>query len=72
MSKTYTTVQGDMWDGVAYSQMGSVAYTDKLMRANQEYAGFYMLPAGITLTLPEVDATVDDLSALPPWKKVHG
>lgn len=72
MSKTYTTVQGDMWDGIAYSKMGSVAYTDKLMRANQEYAGYYILPAGITLTLPDVDTTADDISVLPPWKKVPG
>ena len=72
MSKTYTTVQGDMWDSIAYSKMDSVAYTDKLMRANQEYAGYYILPAGITLTLPDVDTTADDLSALPPWKKVSG
>ena len=43
MSKTYTAVQGDMWDSIAYSKMGSVAYTDKLMRANQEHAGYYIL-----------------------------
>lgn len=72
MSKTYTAVQGDMWDSIAYSKMGSVAYTDKLMQANQEHAGYYILPAGITLTLPDVDTTADDMSALPPWKQVSG
>ena len=72
MSKTYTAVQGDMWDSIAYSKMGSVTYTDKLMRANQEYAGYYILPAGITLTLPDVDTSADDMSALPPWRKVSG
>ena len=25
MSKTYTTVQGDRWDSVAYKQLGSCA-----------------------------------------------
>ena len=25
MSKTYTTVQGDRWDSVAYTQLGSCA-----------------------------------------------
>lgn len=70
--RTYTTVQGDMWDSIAYCQLGSVAYTDKLIRANQEYAGYYTLPAGITLTLPDVNTTADELSALPPWKKVAG
>lgn len=72
MSKTYTTVQGDMWDGIAYGKMGSVSYTDKLIRANQEHVGYYILPAGVILILPDVDTTADDLSALPPWKKVTG
>ena len=27
MSKTYTTIQGDMWDSIAFSQLGSEAYT---------------------------------------------
>ena len=34
MAKTYTTVQGDMWDSIAYAQLGSTAYTDQLIMAN--------------------------------------
>ena len=34
MSRIYTTVQGDMWDMIAYKEMGSVDYTDDLMNAN--------------------------------------
>ena len=34
LMKTYTTVQGDMWDMIAYKQLGSVALTDRLMWAN--------------------------------------
>ena len=26
MPKTYTTIQGDMWDSIAYSQLGDVAH----------------------------------------------
>lgn len=70
MSKTYTTVQGDMWDSIAYSQLGDVAYTDDLMNANRDYLSYYTFPAGIVLTLPDVVETVSD--ALPPWKKVSG
>lgn len=70
MSKTYTTVQGDMWDSIAYSQLGNVAYTDQLMRLNQQYLDFYIFPAGIVLTLPE---PVENVSGtLPPWKRVVG
>ena len=30
--KTYTTIQGDMWDSIANTQMGDAAYADKLDR----------------------------------------
>ena len=28
--KTYTTKQGDMWDSIAYSQLGSTGYTTQI------------------------------------------
>lgn len=71
--KTYTTVQGDMWDSIAYQQLGSVAYTHQLLRLNQQYHDIYIFPAGVVLTLPEVDVTTDTAAAaLPPWKQVAG
>ena len=73
MSKTYTTVQGDMWDSIAYSQLGSVAYTDLLMRQNLQYHDIYIFPAGIVLELPEVNTVTDsDMDTIPPWKQVTG
>ena len=36
MSKKYKTISGDMWDQIAYTQMGSVLYTDKLRKANAD------------------------------------
>lgn len=70
MSKTYTTVQGDMWDSIAYTQLGDVSYTDKLMTLNPKYREYYTFPAGVVLTLP--DEVAGDTNALPPWKKVAG
>lgn len=70
MSKTYTTVQGDMWDSIAYSQLGDVSYTDKLMNLNQKYREYYTFPAGIVLTMP--DPTEETSDTLPPWKQVAG
>ena len=64
---TYTTVQGDMWDAVAYRELGSTAYTDALMDLNRQYIGYYTFPAGIVLALPEV--TTNIVSSLPPWKR---
>lgn len=68
--KTYTTVQGDKWDGIAFRLMGSTDYTDKLINANLKYRNFYLFPAGFTLNIPEVDSRTYD--NLPPWKKVSG
>ena len=70
MRKTYTTIQGDMWDSIAFSQLGSEAYTDRLMNLNPQYLGYYTFPAGIVLKLP--DPTEDVGDALPPWKQVVG
>lgn len=65
---TYTTRQGDTWDGIAFTQMGDCAYTKELMWANQEYLDYYTFPAGIVLQLPEKSVEVE--STAPPWKQV--
>ncbi|CUP41242.1 MAG: tail protein X [Gemmiger sp.] len=70
MSKTYTTIQGDMWDSIAFSKLGSEAYTDRLMNLNPQYLGYYTFPAGIVLKLPDLVEDVSD--TLPPWKQVVG
>lgn len=68
MNGTYTTVQGDMWDSIAYAQLGDVSYTDQLMRLNRQYIGYYTFPAGIVLKLPERKERTAE--TLPPWKRV--
>jgi len=65
--KTYTTAQGDLWDSIAHAQLGNAAYMDKLMQANLAYREYYIFPAGIVLTLPEIPEQADN--SLPPWKK---
>ena len=69
MSKIYTTVQGDMWDMIAYKEMGRVDYTDDLMNANSSLLGYFSFPSGIVLTIPDVQET--GASTLPPWKQVR-
>lgn len=65
---TYRTIQGDTWDMIAYKQLGSTNYTDRLISANPEYIGVLIFPAGVTLRLPEIETgTVED--NLPPWKR---
>ena len=67
MRNTYTTISGDMWDKIAYEQMGSVLHTDKLIKANARHAATFVFPAGVVLTIPEVEDNVD--MELPPWKR---
>ena len=66
--RRYTTVQGDMWDLIAHTQLGGVEHTDKLQWANRQYLDYYIFPAGIALDLPEIEAPVPD--ALPPWRRM--
>ncbi len=68
--KTYTTVQGDMWDAVAFKTLGDTAYTGTLMDLNQKHLGFFVFPAGITLRLPDPIETTSE--RMPPWKRVAG
>lgn len=65
--RTYRTISGDMWDQIAYEQMGSSFYSDKLMKANKQYLQYYIFPAGIELTIPEVES--NEVATLPPWKR---
>ena len=55
-----------MWDSIAYRELGSEAYTDKLMRLNQAYREIYIFPAGIELQLPEVEQAARPAENLPP------
>ena len=67
---TYRTKQGDMWDSIAYNELGSTLYTDDLMALNPQYLLYYIFPAGIELVLPEPDENVS--AAAVPWKQVAG
>ena len=67
LNNTYTTVYGDTWDIVAYKVYGNEMYMDTLIKANIEYKDTYIFPAGVVLTLPEIELTVSE--SLPPWKQ---
>ena len=67
MPKTYTTIQGDMWDSIAYKVYGSEAGMNTLLGANQEYADVVVFPANIVLQVPEY--TAPETSNLPPWRR---
>ncbi len=65
--KIYVTKSGDMWDMIAYTQMGSTSHADALIHANLQHKDIYIFPSGVELSIPEVKAKVSSL--LPPWKR---
>lgn len=67
MDKTYKTISGDTWDIVALLQMGSEKHTDKLIKANVQYRQTVVFPAGVMLTIPDVETAAS--AELPPWKR---
>lgn len=68
--KTYTTKQGDMWDSIAFRELGSCSYTDDLMNVNQDKLTYFSFPAGIELNLPDIETDELISESTPPWKKV--
>lgn len=67
MADTYRTVSGDRWDAIAFKVMGSEIYTNKLLEANKQHRNIYIFPAGVVLTIPDVQPAVP--VELPPWKR---
>lgn len=67
MANTYTTIQGDMWDSIAYKLYGSEHALNVLLKANPQYEAVVVFPAGITLNVPEYSAPTPN--ELPPWRR---
>lgn len=62
----YQTKVGDVWDRIAYEQLGSCKYVDKLIDANRDKIETFIFGAGEELTIPKVDKSVK--AVLPPWR----
>lgn len=67
----YTTVQGDMWDSIAYKVYGDSKRADVLIAANPEHRLVYIFSAGIVLEIPEIEDKTAAAS-LPIWKIAEG
>ncbi|MBQ3435332.1 MAG: phage tail protein [Selenomonadaceae bacterium] len=63
----YVTKSGDMFDLVAFRQLGSCDYTEKLLNVNRTKLRTLKFKAGEKLNLPDVSQ--DKISKLPPWLK---
>ncbi len=67
--KTYTTVQGDMWDNISLKFYGSERYIDRLINANFKYREEAVFSAGIVLSIPEIDNSAYEVDfKVPSWR----
>ena len=64
--KTYTTIQGDMWDSIAYKLYGDEKYMCQLMKSNLELLDIFIFRAGTVLNVPELESEKE--ADLPSWR----
>lgn len=67
MSKSYTTVAGDTWDMVSYKMFGNEMHKNAILEENMSYRETVIFPAGVTLTIPDIEPKLSE--ELPPWKR---
>lgn len=53
MASTYTTVQGDTWDLIAYKLYGEEKYMKYLIEANWPLLDVLIFSSGMVLTVPD-------------------
>lgn len=66
--RVYQTIQGDMWDLIAYKMLGSEEHMAALIEANPAHRATVIFPAGVQLVVPDI-AIADTSDTLPPWKR---
>lgn len=65
--KRYVTKAGDMFDLIAYQQLGSCRHVERLIDVNREHLQTLIFKAGVELNLPEVETVKQ--ATLPPWMR---
>lgn len=66
-NRIYTTVQGDMWDSIAYCFYGDVKYISLLFKANPDLLDIFVFSAGTKVTIPELPEQYED--NIPEWRR---
>lgn len=60
MSKTYTTIQGDTWDLIAYKLYGSEKYMKNLIEANWPLLEVLVFSSGTVINAPDIPEDSDE------------
>lgn len=66
-NRIYTTVQGDMWDSIAYRFYGDVKYIGLLLQNNTDLLEIFVFSAGTKVYIPELPE--EDETDLPEWRR---
>lgn len=66
MAGTYTTIQGDTWDLIAYKLYGEEKYMKYLIEANWQMLDVLIFSSGTVLTVPDIQEETDDEA--PFWR----
>lgn len=67
MMGTYTTIQGDVWDLIAYKLYGDEKYMKDLVEANWKYIDVVVFSSGTVLNVPEIPE--EELEGAPFWRQ---
>lgn len=68
--RSYRTIQGDTWDGIAHKETGSVNNMTVLMDANFDHVDTVIFSAGVILQVPDI--AIEAAQTLPPWRVEEG
>ena len=66
MARTYTTVQGDTWDSIAYRLWGRETLMHLLLAANTDHADVLVFEPDVLLNVPDITVPARTMP-LPPW-----
>ena len=66
MAASYTTVQGETWDEIAYKVYGGEEYAAFLMANNFPFLDILVFSSGTVLNTPDLPEYTDE--ELPPWR----
>ena len=66
-AETYTTVQGETWDEIAYKVYGGEEYAAFLMANNYPFLDILVFSAGTVLNTPDIP-WYRESAGLPPWR----
>jgi len=65
---TYSTIQGDSFDGISKKIYQDEAFAGDIIQANPDYANTVIFSAGVILIIPPKPAP-SGADNLPPWRR---